>query len=189
VWLPPEGDLIDVAVEWRADGKLQRVAACEWVQEIEYARQADDRPWVFSGSLRERDHVLASDRSGAGIALVDFPDSLLSLTRSFPSRNTALWAAAASDRIPALDTPVELLLSPARVRSFDLRLDMRGAILIDGRVRQFADLADTVALQRRLSPTEPLLIRVQGAAAEDERALRARLSVLGVEPRIVRVAD
>ena len=74
---PPAGDLVDVRCEWYEDEQHRLADAFAWLRQAEYARTPIPRPWVFAGSLRLSDGTLAADRSGVGIALVDFPDSLL----------------------------------------------------------------------------------------------------------------
>jgi hypothetical protein len=177
--LPPRGDLIDLHLRWTADKRKCETVASNWLAELEYARPPLARPWIFSGSLRRPDGALASDVSGVGVALVDFPDNLLSYSRRFSSRSSELWAAANTAAIPPLDTRVELIFRPAKRRDLRVRLDGRGASWVDGRFADWADLADILALNHRIDPDREQTIVVspalpRAAAAVFERTLRAR---------------
>lgn len=176
----PAGDLVSITCEWEGEAGRQAVDACDWLCEIEYARPALDRPWVFAGSLRRDDGELAADRSGVGIALVDFPDSLLSMSRGFPSRLESLWAVARTEAIPPVGTAVRVVLRPARPAARRFELDFRGQLVVDGRPATVADTADLLLLVRQLAPETAQEIVVRGALAADVRRVRDGLLAAGV---------
>jgi hypothetical protein len=178
VFRRPVGDLVDVSLEWGPANRLQTVEANRWLREIEYARPPLSRPWVFAGSQRLSDGTLAADRSGAGVALVSFSDSLLALSGGHSSRDVELWIAANTDAIPPEGTAVRLVLRPARPRPRRLQLDFRGAASVNGRHVTREDLADLLWLGRQLEPESVQTIHVQGTLQSDvtrlEQTLRAR---------------
>lgn len=176
----PAGDLVSITCEWEQDGQRRVATAGEWLREIEYARPVLDRPWVFAGSVRRDDGLLAADRSGVGIALVDFPDSLLSLSHAYPSQLESLWAAARTEVIPPAGTPVRLVLRPAQPQSWRLELDFRGELSVDGRFATVADVADLLRMGRQLAPDSVNEIAVHGALAADVRRVREGLLAEGV---------
>jgi hypothetical protein len=184
---PPTGDLIDARFEWLDGGSAKTAPVFAWIREIEHARPAVDRPWVFAGSVRLPDNALAADRSGSGLALVDFPDSLLALTRSRLSRDVDLWAEADTPSIPPTETPVRLVLSAAAPRALIVRLDFRGALFVDERYASIDDAADLIGLARRLTPGSVQRIDARAALSADVMRLGRRLESLGLTPAAVRI--
>ncbi len=183
---PPTGDLVDIAFEWTADGRPCSADAFDWLREVEYGRRPLPRPWVFAGSVRLPDGTLAADASGAGVALVDFPDSLLCLSRGHSSAGPELWVAADSAAIPPVDTPVRMALRPAAARSYEVRLDFLGTIRIAGRYCAADELADLLLLNRQLDPAYEQEIVTQRTLRSDVRHVRDSLRRAGLPPEAVR---
>jgi len=180
-YAPPAGDLVDVAFEWQDEaGRTQTAPAFAWLREVEYARAAIDRPWVFAGSRRMEDGSLAADRSGSGLAIVDDGDCLLALTRSHTSRNEELWALADAAAIPSLRTRVTLVLRAARPRSYAVAVDFRGTARVDGRYVADEDLADLIGLALRLDPAYVQKITCENSLRSDVAAVQRRLLLAGV---------
>lgn len=177
---PPAGDLVDISFRWQHEGRTQVVDAYEWLREIEYHRTPLSRPWVFAGSRRRSAGGLSADASGVGIALVDFSDSLIALSRRHPSRYGDLWVVANTPAIPALGTSVQLTLRPAAPCRHSIVLDFRGVAWCDGRYCSWADFADLVMLARRADAAHVQSIVVEGTLASDRSALRAALLKQGV---------
>ena len=174
-YAPPTGDLIDIAVEWQVDQRTMRADAYDWLYEVEYGRPPLPRPWVFAGSRARRDGTLSADHSGVGIALVDFPDSLVCYSRRFPSRYGELWAAVNATAVPPVGTEVKLVLRPAVARPMSVRLDHRGAAWVNGRVCTAADLVDLLQHARRLNPGYVQPIDASRALRSDQATLRRML--------------
>ncbi|MCG3129118.1 MAG: hypothetical protein CHACPFDD_04027 [Phycisphaerae bacterium] len=186
--LPADGECVDVRVEWTdVAGVARAAAAFEWLREIEYGRAPLPRPWLFCGSVVGRDGRLAADASGAGIALVDFGDSLLTLSRGHADRNADLWAEAHTPAIPPLDTRVVVVLSAARPMALRMRLDVLGELWVNDCCTTPADAADLMLLNRRMGETLPQRIDCASPLRSDEAALRARLAGLGVPAEALRV--
>ncbi|MFO0838305.1 MAG: YdjY domain-containing protein [Phycisphaerae bacterium] len=184
---PPRGDLVDISLEWLEDGRRRAAAANNWLRSAEYATPVIERPWVFSGSRRVESDALICDQSGEGVALVDFPNSLLSLSRGYTSHDTDLWAIANSAAIPPEDTQVTVVLHPARTREIDARLDRRGALLIDGTPAGVDDLVDLLRMMSRIDPARVQPIRVESPLRADEQALRSALTRAGIAETLLRI--
>ncbi len=184
---PPAGDLLDIRLEWQEAGQLRAADPCEWLAEIEYGRTPLSRPWVFAGSRRLPDGTLSSDFTGVGIALVDFPDSLICLSSRHPSSLADLWVEARTDAIPPLATPVKLLLGPARPRRRSVVVDFRGQVLVEGRICSPADLADLIGLERQLDRDYVQIISVVGALRADQLRLSGELEAAGLSPDALRM--
>lgn len=182
----PVGDLVEITCEWEHDGQHHTANAFEWLWEAEYGRTPVPRPWLFAGSLRLSDGSLASDHSGAGLALVDFSDALLSLSRGRSSRSGDLWAQANTAALPPKGTPVRLIFRPARPREYRVSLDFRGQTFLDGRFVSLPDLADLLGLARQIDPQRVQLISAVGSLHSDVRRVQRRLTELGLPPAVVR---
>lgn len=193
----PTGDLVDISFRWSEDGRAQTADAFAWLREVEYARTLLARPWVFTGSLRLPDGTLSADATGVGIALVDFPDSLIALSRHHSSRNAELWVeanpGAPGAAIPPEGTPVQLVLRPAAAPGGtgfqpvgEVVLDFRGVAWVNGRYCSALDLADLVRLARRLDPGYVQTIVVCGVLRSDESRLGQALLDAGVPAAAIR---
>ncbi|TWT45426.1 hypothetical protein RAS1_18510 [Phycisphaerae bacterium RAS1] len=176
---PPDGELIDIAFEW--DAGRSRANAFSWLREVEYGREPLPRPWVFAGSKRSEDATLLCDRSGVGVALVDFSDSLICLTRSHVSRDEELWADAHTAAIPPLKTPVTMVIRAARPLKHEVTVDFRGVAFVDGRFASTADLIDVIQLQRKLDPQRVQTVTFEGTLRSDRAALLGTLSAAGLK--------
>ena len=177
---PPTGDLIDISFRWEEDGRSRTLDAWQWLREIEYERTPLARPWIFAGSQRLSDGSLSVDKTGVGVALVDFPDSLVCVTRRYSSRNSELWAEANTPVIPPEGTPVRMVLRAATARHPRVMLDFRGVAWVDGRYCSAADLADLLVSAGQLEPTFVQTIELSGMLDSDVRTLRGQLSAGGV---------
>jgi hypothetical protein len=176
----PTGDLVEIALQWQADGQTHTADAYTWLRELEYDRPPIARPWVFAGSQRSAAGALASDTSGIGVALVDFPDSLICLSRRYSSQNAELWVAANTTAIPSVGTPVRMILRPARARAAHVELDFRGDVWLDGQWCALADLADVITLVGRLDAEYRQQIHVRGTLRSDVAHLQETLRGCGV---------
>jgi hypothetical protein len=176
----PQGDLLELSFTWEAEGRRRTAAALTWTREIEYARVPLARPWVFAGSLPQKDGTLACDRSGVGVAVVDFGDSLICLSRSHTSQDAGLWLTANPETVPPEGTPVKLVIRAAVPRAQRVRVDFRGAAFVDGRYVSPADLADLILLARQLAPAYVQPITLEGTLRSDENRIRKALSGYGV---------
>lgn len=183
---PATGDLVEVAVEWREGDEVRRAPAFDWLRDTRYARPVAPRPWLFAGSLPTGDGGLEADLSGRLIALVDFSENLLTLSRGHVSQDADLWAEANEPAIPPRKTAVTLLLSPARHRPRTAEMDFRGDLHLDGLAVAPEDFADVVLLERRLSPRCVQVVSAGDALASDIERARSTLRSLGLPEEATR---
>lgn len=177
---PAEGDALDIDVEWPAAGAAARAGAASWIRSTADGMPALPRPWVFAGSIRRPDGRLACDGSGGTVALVDFPDNLIGLSRAHSSRNDELWAEANTDMIPPVGTSVTLVLRAARPRPWRPVVDELALARVAGRVIGAEDLADLITSSARIPGSEPVEIELRGTLLADQRRLERELSAAGV---------
>ena len=182
----PAGDLVDITFEWSAEGQPRAAGAFEWLREAEYGRRSLTRPWVFAGSIRLADGSLAADASGAGVALVDFPDSLLCLSRGRSNADAELWVGADPAAIPPVGTPVRMVLRPAVVQRYDVTLDYLGTLRLAGCYCPVDELADLLRLNRQLDGAYVQEIATQRALRSDVRRVEDGLRRAGQPADAVR---
>ena len=183
---PPTGDLVDILLEWELGGRRHTVNAYTWLRDVELATSRAARPWIYAGSLPRADGRLMCEYTGAGFALVDFPESFFALSRRFPSRYGSLWAEAHTPVIPPVGTKVTVLLQPARPRGRYLVRGEQGEVYVDGGRDSLADLADLIDLEHRLRPDRVQTVHVHGALYTDVLRLRWHLAAGGTPPSAVR---
>lgn len=185
---PAKGELISVEFEWRDGETLRRAAWTDWVREVTYGRTPIPRPMIFAGSRVRRDGVLWADVSGAGAALVQMPECLISVSRVLSDLEGDLWAIANTAALPPPGTPVEMIVKAAEAPAVEATLDFRGDLrLAGGRYCSVADFADLVDLRRRQKPEDVALVRVDGAMPSDVERLKRGLKAAGLGEGAVRV--
>jgi hypothetical protein len=115
--VPPSGTSIKVFVEYQENGKKVRRPAQEWIRDIK-TRKPLTYEWVFAGSRLFQDpnqpneppYYLAND--GDLICVANFDSAMLDLPVDSSKDNANLSFEAWTERIPAIDTPVTLILEP-----------------------------------------------------------------------------
>jgi hypothetical protein len=114
---PPKGTVIKVTVQYKDGDKTVRRPAQEWIRDMKTKKDlAID--WVFAGSRlfpdpedpKKPPYYLAND--GDVIVVSNFETALLDLPIESSASDTAHEFEANTDRIPALDTPVTVILEP-----------------------------------------------------------------------------
>lgn len=168
---PPTGDLVELSIEWRDAGKLKSAEAFDWLIDIGTGSPPPNRPWVFAGSVVRPNNSLAADASGAAIALVDFEENLMSLSRGHVNRNDDLWVEANNKVIPAAGTAVTIVFRAAKPWRPQARIDHRGDVFVDEKLVAPADFADIVMLIRRLDPNYVQAVTVCGTLEADREGL------------------
>lgn len=113
---PPTGTEIDITVEWKdLEGNWHTANAREWVRNVRTGKELDV-PWVFAGSGFYKDeetgkeHYLAE--SGDLICVSNFSTAMLDLPVESSQAEAGLLFEAFTERVPALGTPVRLVLVP-----------------------------------------------------------------------------
>lgn len=170
------GQPVQLTIEWQRDGQPQTTPAFAWVTELEYARPAVDRPMVFSASIQRPDGRVAAEISGAGAALVDMPDAVLSLSRSHSERNSEAWATARGEATPPAGTSVTLVLSAAQPMKVIAQMDERGLIWCNRRLIDADDLADLIDLSRRIDKSAVATVQLETPLLCEETRLRRTLA-------------
>ncbi len=128
-FVPPSGDEIEIKVRWKDEkGKMQEALAQDWVLDLARSKQDDEGKWiekqamsthwVFTGSMMYKDdaglnHYVA-DESGELFGLSNFVGSILDVPIKSSAENADLLFACYTDRIPELDTPLTLILTPTK---------------------------------------------------------------------------
>ena len=113
---PPTGTEIDITIEWKdPEDKWHSANAREWVRNVRTKKELDV-PWVFAGSgfyVEEetgKQHYLAE--SGDLICVSNFGSATLDLPVESSQAAAGLLFEAFTERVPALGTPVRLVLEP-----------------------------------------------------------------------------
>jgi hypothetical protein len=111
----PRGDEIKVTLEYKEKDKAIRVPAQHWIRSIKSKKDLDTN-WVFAGSKLFKDpfdakkppYYLAND--GDIVCISNFETAMLDVPFNSPKDNDDLAFEAHTDRIPALETPVLVIL-------------------------------------------------------------------------------
>jgi len=113
----PSGTPIKITLEYQKDGKTVRVDAKEWIRNIK-TKKDFPTDWVFAGSTLIPDPLdnnklpFYAANDGDVIAIVNFEGSCLDVPFLNTKDNDDLAYEAHTQRIPALKTPVTLILEP-----------------------------------------------------------------------------
>jgi hypothetical protein len=116
---PPTGTKIKVTLQYKKDGKTLTVPAREWIRNAR-TKKPLQYDWVFAGSEfipnpvdpKGQDFYLANE--GDVICVSNFESALLDLPIESSKDNDDLTFEANTARIPALGTPVTIILEPIR---------------------------------------------------------------------------
>jgi hypothetical protein len=114
---PPTGTVIKVTVEYKDGDKTIRRPAQEWIRDSKTKKDLV-YDWVFAGSRlfpdpedpKKPPYYLAND--GDIICVSNFDTALLDLPIESTVDNSQLQFDAHTERIPAIDTPVTVILEP-----------------------------------------------------------------------------
>jgi hypothetical protein len=113
----PTGTPIKISLEYKKDGKTVRVSAKEWIRNIK-SKKDFPTDWVFAGSTLIPDPLdktklpFYGANDGDVIAIVNFESSCLDVPFLNTKDNDDLAYEAHTERIPALKTPVTVILEP-----------------------------------------------------------------------------
>jgi hypothetical protein len=113
---PPAGTEIEITVQWRnPDGSEHTTRAQDWVRDVR-TNKAMDHPWVFAGSRFWKDEETGREyyqaEGGDFICVSNFSTATLDIPVQSSQSNEELEFEAFTERIPALGTPVRLILKP-----------------------------------------------------------------------------
>jgi hypothetical protein len=110
------GTEIDVSLYWTDEaGKRRSAWAQDWVQDARTGK-ALKHPWVFAGSRFWRDEQTGKElylaNMGELICVSNFSSAMLDLPIESSDKAGQLLFTAYTERIPPLDTPVTIVLTP-----------------------------------------------------------------------------
>jgi WD40 repeat protein len=120
---PATGDKINITFRWKDNtGKQHECPAQDWVWDMASSKENAKKPmtthWVFSGSKEYQDDEgkrrYLAEETGELFGLSNFFGSILDVPIESSADNTKLQFGCFTERIPPLDTPVTIILSPAR---------------------------------------------------------------------------
>ena len=115
VYKPASGSVIKVFIQYREKGKLIKVPAQTWVRNFK-TRKDLTHDWVFGGSFFASNGFDAKPvyaaNDGDVICLANFESAMLDLPILSSANADDLDFEAFSERIPALETPVVVILEP-----------------------------------------------------------------------------
>lgn len=121
---PPSGTAVKVTLEYEAKGKTVRVPAQQWIRSIK-TKKDFPTDWVFAGSvfipdpLDKKKPPFYGANDGDVIAIVNFESACLDVPFLSTKDNADLDFEAHTERIPALKTPVTLILEPVLAKKKD----------------------------------------------------------------------
>ncbi len=113
------GTQIKVSLRYKKGGKIITVAAQQWIRNLNDKKQLD-KDWVFAGSRfvpNAEDKNKAPDyiaNHGDLICTCNMESAVLDLPIPSPKKFDARIYEAHTDRIPELDTRVEVVLEPVK---------------------------------------------------------------------------
>jgi hypothetical protein len=114
---PARGTVIKVYVQYMEKGRTIKVPAQHWVRNIKTKKELE-HDWVFAGSCQFPNRLdpkappFYGANDGDVICLANFETALLDLPIASSKDNDDLVFEAFTDHIPALETPVVVILEP-----------------------------------------------------------------------------
>ncbi len=103
-----EGPPVLVSVTWNQDGKEKKIAAEDWILNLQTNHKMSRGSWTYNGSLVENGAFLA-DGELSIIAVITDPTALVNNPRKGYD-NDEIWQVR-DDVVPPLDTPVAITLT------------------------------------------------------------------------------
>ncbi len=132
--LPPEGDEVELLVQYEAKGKQIVVPAWRWmVKANDNEASPESLRWVFAGSRRIEGTKLAAEVEGTVACVVDFSSALIAVDTPHTADNEALWLMANSKEVPPAGTFCTLLIRKPGVVAIKVELSDKGVMRIDGK--------------------------------------------------------
>jgi hypothetical protein len=115
---PPTGTKIKISIQYEKKGKLVTEPAKSWVRSLKTRKELKE-DWVFAGSGfaknafdPKKPDVYLANEDGDLICISNFEDAMLDLPFASPKDNDDLAFEAFTERIPALETKVVVILEP-----------------------------------------------------------------------------
>ena len=115
----PSGSLIKVSVRYRDKDKTVVVPVQRWVRNAKTKKDLE-YDWVFAGSLlyqnpegEDKPQLYAANSEGGYICISNVPTAMLDLPVNSPKSLEERAYEPHTERLPPLDTKVEIILEPA----------------------------------------------------------------------------
>lgn len=114
---PASGSIIKITLQYEKDGKLVRMPGQQWIRSGKNGEKVPDLDWVFAGSMFIEPEEKGQPRiylanQGDLICVCNMEDAMLDLPIRSPTNPDDRIFTAYSERIPPLDTPVEVIFEP-----------------------------------------------------------------------------
>ncbi len=122
-YIPPTGDVIKITAEWLdPEGKKHTAPAQQWVRNVD-TNQPMKLDWVFAGSGFWKDEETGKQiymaEGGDLICVANFSTAMLDVAAQSTQANEGLMFEAFTEHVPALGTPVRLVMTPVEKKSED----------------------------------------------------------------------
>ncbi len=116
-YAPAEGTVIKITLQYQKDGKQLRVPAQNWIRAGKMGDKALAQDWVFGGSvflppLEKGQPPVYLANQGDVVCVCNMEDAMLDLPVRSPTKLEERIFTAFTERIPPLDTPVEVIFEP-----------------------------------------------------------------------------
>jgi len=116
-YTPASGTPIKITLQYQKDGKQVRLPAQQWLRSGRKGDKVLDQDWVFAGSLfipaEEKDQPpIYLANHGDVVCVCNMEDAMLDLPLRSPTKLDDRIFTAFTDRIPPLETAVEVIFEP-----------------------------------------------------------------------------
>ncbi len=106
---PPNGDPIDVFVEWKVDGEMQRARAESFLWNRLENRAVPETHWVFNGSVMEHGEFMALAEESLVVTYWD-PYAIVNIPLPCGANDELL--VVNTNTVPPYETPVTFIFAP-----------------------------------------------------------------------------
>jgi hypothetical protein len=116
-YAPATGSVIKITLQYQKDGKLVRVPAQQWLRSGKDGNKVLDQDWVFGGSIFVEPEEKGQPKiylanQGDVVCVCNMEDAMLDLPVRSPTKLEDRIFTAFTDRIPPMDTAVEVIFEP-----------------------------------------------------------------------------
>lgn len=114
---PASGSIIKITLQYEKDGKQVRMPGQQWIRSGKNGDKVPDLDWVFAGSMfiepeeKEQPRIYLANQ-GDLICVCNMEDAMLDLPIRSPTNPDDRIFTAYSERIPPLETPVDVIFEP-----------------------------------------------------------------------------
>ncbi len=112
-WFPPTGPPLQIAIEYKRDGKTVRYPAYRCLRNVTTKKEMPAMTWIFTGSRIMDDGQYAADVTGYLVSVVNFDLTVIDVPKIASSSNETLEWEYNPELIPKTGTPVTMIITPA----------------------------------------------------------------------------